>query len=352
MVFIWSKKLSDARLPNEYTGGIVTIFITGIAGYIGSHIALAFLDAGMDVVGIDNLVSGHDDIVPAGATFYKGDVGDTQLLHQIFGAHRIDTVIHCAAHTVVPESVRNPARFYENNTLNSCRLIMAAQDAGIENFIFSSTAAVYGIPDKREVHENDICQPINPYGWSKLMTERMLMDIYPAQNMTYAILRYFNVAGADPQMRSGQISDNATHLVKIAGEVATGKRDSMAIYGTDYDTPDGTCIRDYVHVSDLAEAHRQVYVELMNESCANIVLNCGYGRGVSVREVIETTQKLAGNRFDVLQGDRRAGDPPSLIANANHIRNVIDWRPQYNRLETIIYHALEWEKQLSQLPAP
>ena len=321
----------------------MTILITGIAGYIGSHVALAFADAGYDVVGIDNFTTGFKQLVPEKAAFYEGDFSDQNLLDTIFDQHDIDAIVHMAASTVVPESVENPLKYYENNTVKSHALIDSAIRHHIPNFIFSSTAAVYGIPEDGLAKEDGTYTPINPYGWSKAMVERILMDSSQAHEMNHINLRYFNVAGADPDGRAGQMSRNATHLIKVASEAACGKRDKVFIFGEDYPTPDGTCIRDYIHVSDLASAHVKAY-DAMKNGVVNRTVNCGYGHGYSVKQVLDTvrTQK----DIAVESAPRRAGDPPSLIADNARIKDLFDWTPQYDDLKTIIRQAIDWEKML------
>lgn len=321
----------------------MTILITGIAGYIGSHVALAFLDAGYKVVGIDNFTTGFKRLVPDQATFYEGDVSDQKVLNQIFERHDIDAIVHMAASTVVPESVENPLKYYENNTVKSHALIKQAVQHKIPNFIFSSTAAVYGIPEDGLAKEEGMYTPINPYGWSKAMVERILIDSSQAHEINHINLRYFNVAGADPGGRAGQMSKDATHLIKVASEAACGKRDKVSIFGEDYPTPDGTCIRDYIHVSDLASAHVKAY-EAMKNGVVNTTVNCGYGHGYSVKEVLDVVR--AQKDIMVESAARRDGDPPSLIADNNRIKDLFDWTPAYDDLATIIRHAIKWEKTL------
>ena len=321
----------------------MTILITGIGGYIGSHVALAFLDAGYDVAGIDNFVTGFEKLVPDNAKFTEGDFSDKTLLSTIFEEHDIKAIVHMAASTVVPESVEYPLKYYENNTLKSHALIEQAVQHKIPKFIFSSTAAVYGVPDNGLATEGGQYTPINPYGWSKAMVERILKDTCAAHPLAHINLRYFNVAGADPNGRSGQMSKNATHLIKVACEAACGKRDKVFVFGNNYPTPDGTCIRDYIHVSDLASAHVKAY-EAMTRGVANETVNCGYGHGYSVRQVLDTVRMQ--KEITVEDAPRRQGDPPSLIADNTRIKKLFDWSPEYDDLAAIIRHALRWEEAL------
>jgi UDP-glucose 4-epimerase len=323
----------------------MTVLVTGGAGYIGSHMALELVDAGEDVVVLDNLSTGYRRSVPTGATFVEGNVGDSELVSRLLRDYEIDAILHFAGSIVVPDSVTDPLGYYLNNTCNSRTLLACAVAAKIPNFIFSSTAAVYGIPEINPVTETAVLQPISPYGSSKLMTETMLRDTAKAHPLRFVALRYFNVAGADPKGRSGQSTPRATHLIKVASETALGMRPSLEIYGTDYETPDGTCIRDYIHVTDLVRAHLDAlrYLRAGGES---IVLNCGYGKGFSVLDVVEAVKRAAGHDFTVRTTGRRAGDPPALVAGADRIHEVLGWEPRLNDLDTIVEHALAWEKHL------
>jgi UDP-glucose 4-epimerase len=323
----------------------MSVLVTGGAGYIGSHMVLALLDAGEDVVVLDNLSTGFRRAVPANAKFIAGDAGDRDLLLRLFLTHRIDAVIHFAGSIVVPESIADPLRYYGNNTCVSRTLIAASVEAKIPHFIFSSSAAVYGMPEKNPVAEDARLAPISPYGTSKLMTELMLRDTAAAHDLGYVALRYFNVAGADPEGRSGQSTARATHLVKVACETALGERPCLEVFGTDYPTPDGTCIRDYIHVSDLARAHLDA-LRYLRAGGNSQVLNCGYGTGFSVLEVIASVKRMSQSDFPVRLGPRRAGDPAALVAQSDRIGEVFGWKPELNRLDTIVGHALAWEKQL------
>jgi len=317
------------------------LLVTGGAGYIGSHVVRHLLEAGHDVVVYDNLSTGYREAVGA-AQLVEADLADQARLRAVFGAHDFDGVLHFAAHIVVPESVADPVKYYRNNTGNTLNLLEVCAEAGTRFFVFSSTAAVYGIPVTASVAENAPLDPINPYGASKMMSERMLMDLGAASNLRYVSLRYFNVAGADPQGRMGQATPDATHLIKVASQAALGHRDGMTVFGTDYDTPDGTCVRDYIHVEDLASAHVRA-LDYLQSGGSSRVLNCGYGRGYSVLEVIDAVKRASGVDFPVQYGPRREGDPPALTANATRIREVLDWHPRYDNLDLIVQHALAWE---------
>jgi len=323
------------------------VMVTGGAGYVGSHTVSKLLQAGCHVCVVDNLYSGHSWAIPKEAAFLHLDIHDREGMSRAMIEHQIDSVMHFAGHVVVPESVQNPSRYFHNNVLGSLDLIESCIDRQIDRFVFSSSAAVYGIPDSRQVHETDKLSPINPYGRSKLMAEWMLDDFAKSTNgkFRYAALRYFNVAGASMQGRLGQSTTNATHLIKVAAEAACGIRPDLSIFGDDYDTPDGTCVRDYIHVDDLADAHLQAldYIESQNQS---ITLNCGYGSGFSVKEVIDCVKSVSGRDFPVNIRARRPGDPPHLIANTDKIRNLMEWVPRYNNLETICKSAIDWEKKL------
>ena len=325
------------------------ILVTGGAGYIGSHMALELLDAGEDVFVLDNLSTGFRWAVPDGATFIEGNVGDAALVSRVLKNNDIDSIIHFAGSIVVPESVADPLGYYLNNTCNSRTLIACAVEANVQRFIFSSTAAVYGIPDVNPVTEEARLQPISPYGSSKLMTEIMLSDTAKAHPLNFVALRYFNVAGADPQGRSGQSTPRATHLIKVASDTALGMRAGLDVFGTDYETPDGTCIRDYIHVSDLVRAHSDA-LRYLKDGGESLVLNCGYGNGFSVLDVVDAVKRVSHTDFAVRLADRRAGDPPALVADASRIRDVLGWKPRLNDLDGIVENALSWEKHLQELP--
>jgi UDP-glucose 4-epimerase len=332
---------STARMTD-----LLPVLVTGGAGYIGSHAVLALLDRGWPVAVIDNLSTGFRFAVPEGVQLYEGDVEDAALLARIFAEQGTRAVMHFAGSIVVPESVENPLKYYHNNTVKSRALIEAAVAAGVPHFIFSSTAATYGIPQTSTVTEDSPTLPINPYGWSKLMTERMLADTAAAHPLNYCALRYFNVAGADPQGRSGQSTAGATHLIKVAVEAALGKRDSVAVFGTDYDTPDGTGVRDFIHVSDLAAAHVLALEALIAQPGRSLTMNCGYGRGFSVLEVLDAVDRVTNLKIRRVLGPRRAGDPDSLISDPSRIRSTLPWQPQHADLDQIVAHALAWERKL------
>jgi UDP-glucose 4-epimerase len=323
----------------------MAVLVTGGAGYIGSHMAIELADNGETVVVIDDLSTGQRRLVPREARFVEGDIGDEALLAGIFAEFGIEAVLHFAGSIVVPDSISDPLGYYLNNTVKSRALIAAAVAHGVKRFIFSSTAAVYGIPERVPVAENAPLQPISPYGASKMMTERMLADAAAAHPLRYCALRYFNVAGADAASRSGQASPKATHLVKVASEVATGQRPHLDVYGTDYPTPDGTCIRDYIHVTDLVRAHWHA-LQYLRDGGDNTVLNCGYGRGYSVLEVIETVKRVSGVDFEVRFAEKRPGDPAELVAETRLIESLFPWQPQFRDLELIVEHALNWERKL------
>ena len=324
----------------------VPVLVTGGAGYIGSHAVLALRDAGWSVSVIDDLSNGTRSVVPEGVPFYEGDVADRELVTRIFAEQGIGAIMHFAGFIVVPESVEKPLDYYRNNTLASHALISAAVASGVSHFVFSSTAATYGAPERVPIDESDPTLPINPYGASKLMTERMLADASAAHPFNYAALRYFNVSGADPERRAGQIGKGSTHLIKVATEAAAGKRDHVDVFGTDYPTPDGTCIRDYVHVSDLADAHVKALERLIEAPDENLVLNCGYGRGISVLEVLDALDRVVGEPVKRELKGRRAGDPPQLVASNRALVETLQWRPRFDDIDTIVSHALEWERQL------
>jgi UDP-glucose 4-epimerase len=324
----------------------MTILVTGGAGYIGSHMVHALVDAGERVVVLDNLSTGFDWAVPKQATLVAGETGDQALVASLIARHRVESIIHFAASIVVPDSVADPLGYYRNNTANSRSLIECAVTGGVKQFIFSSTAAVYGNPDKVPVSEDDPLKPMSPYGSSKLMTEIMLRDAGHAHGLAHVILRYFNVAGADPGLRTGQSTKGATHLIKVAVETALGLQPKMQVYGTDYPTPDGTCIRDYIHVCDLVRAHSDALAYLRSGG-ASTTLNCGYGRGFSVLEVIDTVKRVSGIDFRVETAARRAGDPAQIVAKSDRIRALLGWQPQLDDLTTIARHALAWERELA-----
>jgi len=321
------------------------ILVTGGAGYIGSHVVRQLGLAGEETLTLDNLSTGFEAAVTSGE-FIAGDTGDAVLLAKIFNDHDIDTVLHFAAHTIVPESVSDPLKYYRNNTASSRTLLEAAATHGVRNFVFSSTAAVYGIPDGGKASEESATLPINPYGTSKLMTEWMLRDLAAAGGPNYVTLRYFNVAGCDPTGTIGQSTPKATLLVKVACEAATGRRSGVSIFGTDFPTPDGTGLRDYIHVEDLATAHLDA-LKYLRGGGKSAVLNCGYGHGYSVREVLAAVERAGGEKLTIVEEPRRAGDPAELIAVASRVREVLGWSPQYDDLDTIVRTALEWERRIA-----
>jgi UDP-glucose 4-epimerase len=323
----------------------MAVLVTGGAGYIGSHMVHELADAGECVVVLDNLSTGFPWAVAKGAPLIAGDTGDQAIVARIIKDHDIDAIIHFAASVVVPDSVRDPLSYYHNNTVNSRALIECAVENGVRHFIFSSTAAVYGGPAQVPVPENAPTVPISPYGWSKLMTEIMLRDASRAGGLRHVILRYFNVAGADPEGRTGQSTAGATHLIKVAVETALGLRPKLEVFGVDYPTPDGTCIRDYIHVSDLIRAHSAALSHLRS-GAPSITVNCGYGRGYSVLEVMEAVKHAAGVDFKVEMAAPRPGDPAQIVADCTLLRKEIRWQPRYDDLATIVTHALGWERQL------
>jgi len=324
----------------------MAVLVTGGAGYIGSHMVLELLDRGETVVVLDNLSTGVDWVLPEGVKLFVGETGNQSLVSAIIRAHDIRAIIHFAASIVVPDSVSDPLGYYLNNTVNSRALIEAAVKGGVQHMIFSSTAAVYGTPERMPINEDDRLNPESPYGMSKLMTEVMLRHASEAHGLGHVILRYFNVAGADPRQRTGQSTPRATHLIKVAAEAATGRRQGMSVFGTDYPTPDGTCLRDYIHVSDLARAHSAA-LDHLRSGGANGTFNCGYGHGFSVFEVIDMVKKVSGVDFPVVVEGRRPGDPAGLVADNGRIRSVLNWTPAFDNLETIVSHALVWEKKLA-----
>ena len=323
----------------------MAVLVTGGAGYIGSHMVHALVDAGERVVVLDNMSTGFPWAVASGATLAVAESGDQPRVAALIAEHGIDAIIHFAASAVVPESVLHPLAYYRNNMVNSRALIEAAVVSGVRYFIFSSTAAVYGNPERVPVSEEDPAVPLSPYGRSKLMTEMMLEDAGAAHGLHYGVLRYFNVAGADPLARTGQSTRGATHLIKVAVETAFGLRPKMDVYGTDYQTPDGTCIRDYIHVWDLVRAHSQALAYL-RAGGRSITVNCGYGRGFSVLEVIETVKQVSGIDFKVEIAGRRPGDPAQIVAAGDRARAMLHWKPELDNLPTIVSHALAWERKL------
>ncbi len=325
----------------------MAVLVTGGAGYIGSHMVHHLLEKSEDVVVLDNLSTGVKGNLPADSEFIEGDAGDEALLSRLFGSRSFDAVIHFAGSVVVPESVARPLEYYRNNTAVSRTLIAACIRHKIENFIFSSTAAVYGSPSVMPVLETAQTDPVSPYGRSKLMTEWVLQDAAKAHGLRYGILRYFNVAGADPKGRTGQSTPRATHLIKRACEVAAGHAEKLTIYGTDYPTPDGTGVRDYIHVSDLVDIHAQALGKL-REDGSSLLLNCGYGRGYSVLEVISAVERATGAPLSVERADRRPGDLAMVVADTGKLAELFDWKPKYADLNIIVQTALAWEKRIGQ----
>ena len=321
------------------------ILVTGGAGYIGSHVVRMLSGAGRSVVVLDNLSTGFSDAV-IGAELVVGDTGDQALVSKVLADHKVETVLHFAAHTIVPESVEKPLKYYGNNTCCTRSLLECCSAAGVKHFIFSSTAAVYGIPEDSMCTEESPLSPINPYGTSKLMSEMMLRDLGKATDMRHVILRYFNVAGSDPEGRIGQSTEKATLLIKVAAEVAVGKREQLYVFGTDYPTPDGTGVRDYIHVDDLADAHIKA-VDYLAGGGESVTLNCGYGHGYSVKEVIDAVNRCNGVPIKVIEEARRAGDPPALIARADRAREVLGWTPRHDDLDFIVKTSLDWERKLA-----
>jgi UDP-glucose 4-epimerase len=323
----------------------MTVLVTGGAGYIGSHMVLALAEAGESVVVVDNLSTGFSAFLPEGVPLFIGDAGDENLVAGVIEQHNVESIIHFAGSVVVPDSMRDPLGYYRNNTFTTRSLLNAAVKRGVNRFIFSSTAAVYGNPDLVPVPEIAPTRPLSPYGFSKLMSEIMLHDVATAHGMKYVALRYFNVAGADPQGRVGLATVGATHLLKIAVEAATGQRAKIDVFGTDYPTPDGSCIRDFIHVSDLAQAHRAA-LSYLRGGGDSVTLNCGYGRGYSVLESIEAVRRISGRNFAVQYAPRRPGDIMTMVADTARMRALLDWAPQYDDLDTIATHALAWEEKL------
>jgi UDP-glucose 4-epimerase len=326
----------------------MTILVTGGAGYIGSHMVHMLADAGERVVVLDNLSTGFEWALPSGVPLVIGETGDQSRVAALIAEHNVDGIIHFAASIVVPDSVRDPLGYYRNNTMNSRALLEVAVNSGVRQFIFSSTAAVYGNPETSPVSEDATLMPMSPYGSSKLMTEVMLKDVGAAYDMKYVILRYFNVAGADPKLRTGQSTIGATHLIKVAVEAALGMRAKLDVYGTDYDTPDGTCVRDYIHVMDLANAHMAALAHLRGDG-DSATFNCGYGHGYSVLEVIEAVKRVSGRDFKVELAARRPGDPAMIVADPARIRMQLGWVPRFDNLDTIVEHAFAWERRLEGL---
>jgi UDP-glucose 4-epimerase len=324
----------------------MTVLVTGGAGYIGSHMVHALVDAGESVVVIDNLSTGFSAFLPEGVPLFIGDAGDENLVEGVIAQHNVESIVHFAGSVAVPDSMCNPLGYYRNNTMTTRSLLNAAVKGGVNRFIFSSTAAVYGNPEQVPVAEHAPTRPLSPYGSSKLMTEIMLHDTASAHGMSYVVLRYFNVAGADPKGRVGLATVGATHLLKIAVEAATGQRARIDVFGTDYPTPDGSCIRDFIHVSDLAEAHRSA-LSYLRGGGQPVTLNCGYGRGYSVLETIETVRRVSMCNFAVTHAARRPGGIMTMVADTSRIRTLLDWTPHYDDLETIATHALAWEEKLS-----
>ena len=323
----------------------MTVLVTGGAGYIGSHMVLNLADAGETVVVLDNLVTGFDWAIDSRAVYEPGNAGDIDLVRGLIDKHGITEIVHFAGSIVVPESVTDPLKYYGNNTATSRNLLEAAVKGGVKHFIFSSTAAVYGMTGLAPVVETTPLNPMSPYGRSKLMTEQMLADVAAVHPITYGVLRYFNVAGADPKKRSGQSTPMATHLIKVACQTALGQREKMDIFGTDFETPDGTGVRDYIHVTDLIAAHALLLRHLRGGG-ASTTLNCAYGQGYSVRQVVDTVRKVSGVNIRADEGPRRAGDPASITATGEKVRALLGWVPQHDDLTEIVEHAYAWEKYL------
>lgn len=320
------------------------ILVTGGAGYIGSHVVRQLGERGENVIVLDNLSTGRKEAVLYG-TLVVGDTGDRELVMKLLREHNIKSILHFAANTVVPESVEKPLQYYRNNTVNVLNLLECCQATGVEHFIFSSTAAVYGTPDTLMVTEESPTRPESPYGLSKLMSEWLLRDYAATGAIRHVTLRYFNVAGADPEARIGQATPNATHLIKVAVEALCGKRANVSVFGTDYPTPDGTGVRDYIHVEDLAAAHLSA-LDYLRSGGKSVTLNCGYGHGYSVLEVLKTAEKVAGKPLDIRYAPRRAGDLAAIAADSSKLRQLLNWQPRFDNLETIVQHALQWEQKL------
>lgn len=324
------------------------VLVTGGAGYIGSHCVLALKNKAARIIVLDNLSTGFKEALPSDVVFYKGDVNDTDLLHKLFSQENITACIHLAAATIIPESIADPLKYYQNNTMGTLKLLKACLANHVHQFIFSSTAAVYGHPEQELIDETHPLKAENPYGESKIMAEKLIQDVANSFPLRYVIFRYFNVAGADPNGQIGQRTVNATHLIKTAVETACKKRDSMPIYGHNYPTPDGTCIRDFIHVSDLADAHIKG-LEYLIAGGKNEILNCGYGHGHSVQEVIAAVEKASRQKLNTYDAPPRQGDIPKVVANADRIKNILTWQGQYNNLDLIVQSALKWEKYLENL---
>lgn len=326
----------------------MSVLITGGAGYIGSHMAWELSDQGEDIIVADDLSTGFRGAVPGRAKLAVGDVGDRRFIRDLVMENEVEAIMHFAGSIIVPESMENPLKYYENNTVKSRELIAAAIECRIDKFIFSSSAAVYGAPVSADpIREDAVLDPVSPYGSSKLMTEIMLRDAARAHDLRYVMLRYFNVAGADPKGRTGQSTAKATHLIKVACETALGKRDGLTIFGDDYDTPDGTCVRDYIHVTDLVLAHYAA-LNYLRQGGAGFTANCGYGHGHSVRDVVDSVRRVSGVDFDTGLGPRRPGDPPVLVADPNRLLDRVGWEPRYDDLDLIIRTALDWERSLAE----
>ncbi len=325
-----------------------TVLVTGGAGYIGSHVVLQLRERGENVVVLDSLVTGFRQAV-LDTPLVIGDVGDCELVGRVLREHGVDTVMHFAAHTIVPESVRNPLKYYGNNTCSTRSLLQSCAEHGVSHFVFSSTAAVYGVLDSGYASEDTPTAPINPYGTSKLMSEWMLRDLSAATALRHVALRYFNVAGSDPSGRIGQSTREATLLIKVAAEAASGKRPGLSLFGTDYPTPDGTGVRDYIHVSDLATAHLDA-LRYLRAGGASATLNCGYGHGYSVREVLQAVERVSGKRVPVKEEPRREGDPPILVAKSDRIKQLLGWKPAMDDLDQIVRSSLAWEQKLRANP--
>jgi UDP-glucose 4-epimerase len=325
-----------------------SVLVTGGAGYIGSHTVLQLVARGERVVILDDLSTGFRQAV-GDVPLVVGNVGDRALVDKLLAEHRVETIIHFAAAVIVPESVSDPLKYYGNNTCATRSLLAAATQAGVKHLVFSSTAAVYGMPASGVASEDTPTAPINPYGTSKLMTEWMLRDVSAATPLRHVVLRYFNVAGSDPEGRIGQSTDKATLLIKVAAEHAVGKRPHVSVYGTDFSTPDGTGVRDFIHVADLATAHLNA-LDYLRAGNPSLTANVGYGQGYSVREVLDSVERLSGTRLTVREEPRRAGDPPSLIARAERVRELLKWAPRYDQLDTIVRTSLDWEKRLQREP--
>ncbi|TCD14370.1 UDP-glucose 4-epimerase GalE [Oricola cellulosilytica] len=329
----------------------MAVLVTGGAGYIGSHMVWALLEAGEEVVVLDRLSTGFEWAVAPEARLFVGDVGDTGLVSSLIANHAVDAIVHFAGSVVVPESIADPLLYYDNNTARSRTLIETAVRNGVRNFVFSSSAAVYGSVGAEPVQESHPCNPDSPYGMSKLMTETILQDAALAHDFRYAALRYFNVAGADPEGRTGQSTKGATHLIKVACEAALGKRGHIEVFGTDYDTPDGTCIRDYIHVTDLVKAHLHA-LESLRRTGESLVANCGYGRGYSVLEVLDCVKRVTGRTLDVRYAARREGDAEAVVANSDRARGILGWRPEHANLDRIVASAFSWEEDLLRRNSP